>query len=485
MNIIKNRNKSKDNSKDNNRDTRKPIFLIIYTFLGLFALMMGYFTYFIIFRSSDVINSTYNKRQAVLAERVVRGKIISADGKTLAETVTDEEGTQTRKYPFGDVYAQVVGRYTKGKSGIEEAENIRLLTSNINAFEIAYDDLKGEKSPGDNVVTTLNSKLQKVAYDALGDNRGAVVVMEPSTGKILAMVSKPSYNPNTIDADWEKLIADDSDESPLINRATQGLYPPGSTFKVLTSLEYMRENASNYKNYKYNCIGTEKYDGMTIHCYNGKIHGKENLETSFAKSCNTSFSSIGKSLNLDNYFSLCENFMFNKKLPIEMESNQSSFTLKKGASSVGEMMQTAIGQGNTLITPLHNAMITSAVANGGVLMKPYVVDHIENADGGTVNSYSPEIAAKPMTVQEASYIGKMMRLVVTEGTGIKLKNMKQKAAGKTGSADNSKGKAHAWFIGYAPFNNPDIVVSIIVENVGTGSDYAVPIAKKIFEAYFE
>ena len=470
--------------EEDNKDTRKPIFLIIYIFLGLFALMMGYFTYFIIFKSSDVINSTYNKRQAVLAERVVRGKIISADGKTLAQTVTDEEGKETRNYPYGDVYAQVVGRYTKGKTGIEEAENIRLLTSSINSLEVAYDDLKGEKSPGDNVVTTLNAKLQKVAYDALGNNRGAVVVMEPSTGKILAMVSKPSYDPNTVDADWDQLIADDGDESPLLNRATQGLYPPGSTFKVLTALEYMRENPT-YKNYKYNCDGTIDYDSMTIHCYNGKVHGKVNLETSFAKSCNTSFANIGKSLNLDSFYSLCENFMFNKKLPIEMESNQSSFTLKKGASSVPEMMQTAIGQGNTLITPLHNAVIASTVANGGVLMKPYVIDHIENADGGTVKTYSPQIAAKPMNVQEASYIGKMMRLVVTEGTGIKLKNMKQKAAGKTGSADNSKGKAHAWFIGYAPFNNPDIVVSVIVENVGTGSDYAVPIAKKIFDAYFD
>ncbi len=467
-----------------NKDYRKSSFQIIYIFLGLFVFMMGYFVYFIVFKSDDIVNSPYNKRQEVLAERVIRGDILSSDGATLARTVTDGDD-EIREYPFGEVYANVVGRFLKGKTGIEQSENIRLLTSNVNALEIAYDDLVGKKCPGDDVVTTLNAELSQVAYDALGDYRGAVVVMEPATGKILVMVSKPSYDPNDIDSSWEELIADEDEESPLINRATQGLYPPGSTFKILTALEYMRENPTTYKDYEYDCDGSVEYGDMTIHCYNNKQHEEVDLPKSFAKSCNTSFASIGKGLNIDSFFSLCEDFSFNKNLPITMESNQSKYTLKKGSSSVSELMQTAIGQGHTLITPLHNAMITATVANDGVMMKPYIVDHIENADGGAVKRYSPEVLAKPMTGKEANYIGKMMRLVVTDGTGTKLKNMEQKAAGKTGSADNANGKAHAWFIGYAPYDDPKIVVSIIVENVGTGSDYAIPIAKKIFDAYFK
>ncbi|MDD3174075.1 MAG: penicillin-binding transpeptidase domain-containing protein, partial [Herbinix sp.] len=269
-----------------------------------------------------------------------------------------------------------------------------------------------------------------------------------------------------------------------INRATQGLYPPGSTFKVLTSLEYMRENPSSYQKYNYDCIGSIKYDSMTIHCHNNKIHGEVDLPKSFAKSCNTSFASIGKSLNLEKFYSLCEDFLFNSNLPIEMESNSSKFTLKKGTSGVEEAMQTAIGQGNTLITPLHNAMIAATIANGGIMMKPYVVDRIENANGGAVKRFTAQILSKPMTTKEADYIGKMMRLVVTDGTATKLKALKQESAGKTGSADHGEGKAHAWFIGYAPYDDPEIVVSVIVENVGTGSDYAVPVAKKIFSAYF-
>jgi peptidoglycan glycosyltransferase len=298
------------------------------------------------------------------------------------------------------------------------------------------------------------------------------------------MVSKPSYDPNKVEEQWNTLVEDKEAESPLINRATQGLYPPGSTFKLLTSLEYMRENPSGYKKYQYDCDGSISYGSMTLHCHNNRSHGEVDLPESFAKSCNTSFANLGKNLDMDRFYSLSESFLFNSKLPIEMESNAGSFTLKKGSSGVAEAMQTAMGQGNTLITPLHNAVIAATVANGGVMMKPYVIDRIENADGGTVKRYTAQMISKPMTPQEADYIGKMMRKVVTDGTGTKLNSLKQKAAGKTGSADHGEGRAHSWFIGYAPYNDPDIVVSVIVENAGTGSDYAVPIAKKIFEAYF-
>ncbi len=466
------------------KDPKKSIYRIIYIFLGLFVLMTGYFAYYISFRSSEVINNAYNRRQTILAERVDRGQILASGGEVLAKTVKNNDGKEVRQYPYGNVFAHVIGRTSKGKTGIEETEDIRLLTSNINAFELMYNDLVGEKSPGDDVVTTLNANLQQVAYDALGNYRGAVVAIEPSTGKVLAMVSKPAYDPNKVDEDWEKLTDNKGSEAALLNRAAQGLYPPGSTFKILTSLEYMRENPEDYTKYSYTCDGSIDYESMVIHCYNNKVHGKEDLIKSFAKSCNTSFSNIGKGLNYNSFFDLCQSFLFNQKLPVEMQSSVSTFTLKKGVSGVKEGMQTAIGQGNTLISPLQNAMITASIANGGVMMKPYVVDRIQNANGNVVKHYSPQMIAKTMKPEEAGFLGKMMRSVVTDGTGTKLKNMSKKVAGKTGSADNSGGSAHAWFVGYAPYDNPQIVVSVIVENVGTGSEYAVPIAKKILEAYF-
>lgn len=468
-----------------NKNHKKPVYNISYIFLGLFVLMIGYYTYFQLVRSKEIIDNPYNRRQEVLADRIIRGQIMSADNKVLARTIVDEEGNETREYPYAELFAHVVGRTKKGISGLELSENIRLLTTNKNSFKVMYSDLIGEKSPGDNVITTLNTKLQQVAYDALGKHRGAVVVMEPASGKILAMVSKPSYDPNQIDEIWDDLINDAKQQSPLINRATQGLYPPGSTFKLLTALEFIRENP-DYKSYKYNCKGSIEYNSMVINCYDKKKHGVLELPLAFAKSCNTSFANIGKELDIDSFYKLCSDFYFNKPLPVEMVSNQSSYSLKTGTASIKEAMQTAIGQGNTLITPLHNAMIAATVANGGLMMKPYIVDKIVNVDGGRVKKYSPQQIGRPMSPTEAAYIGIMMRRVVTDGTGKKLMDLDVAAAGKTGSADHASNEpAHAWFIGYAPYDDPKLVVSIIVENVGTGSDYAVPIAKKIFECYFE
>lgn len=472
-----------ENAKANSNKIKDTIYRVVYIFLGLFVLGMGYFSYFIIFRKNDVINSAYNKRQEVLTERVVRGDILSIDGEVLARTIIDAKGRELREYPYGEIYAPVVGRTLMGRAGIEESENIRLLTSNINPIEQMYYDLTSEKSPGDNVVTTLDSKLTKVAYEALSGYRGAIVVMEPSTGKILAMVSNPSYDPNTIEEDWSELIEDKKKESALLNRAAQGLYPPGSTFKLLTALGYIRQDPS-FAKYNYDCDGSIEENGMVIRDYSKKGHGEVDLTASLAKSCNTSFSHIGRLLDLDSFYALNEEFLFNKDLPVNMATSRSSFTLKKAESSVKEAMQTAIGQGKTLITPLHNAMIISSIANGGAMMRPYLIDHVETADGGIVKTYSSELYSKPMTAQEADHLGKMMREAVVDGTARKLKDMEVASAGKTGSADNSTGKAHSWFVGYAPYENPQIAVSILVENVGTGSEYAVPIAKELFEAYF-
>lgn len=471
-------------SDDRNKQQRKTIFSVIYIFTGLFVLVVGYFSYYLLFQSRDIINSSYNRREEILSDRVIRGKILASDYSVLAETLVDEKGVETRKYPYEELFAHVVGRSQKGLSGLEESENIRLLTSNVNSFDNMYHDLIGEKNLGDNIVTTLDVRLQQIAYDALGNYRGAVVVMEPSTGRILAMVSKPSYDPNEINELWEELVANEEGKSPLLNRAAQGLYPPGSTFKLLTTLAYTRENF-DYGDYKYDCNGSTEEDGMVIHCYNNKAHGKVDLKKSFAKSCNTSYATIGKELDITEFRDLCEEFLFNKPLPVNMASSISSFELRVGSSSVKEAMQTAIGQGRTLITPLHNALIASTIANGGNMMKPYVVDRIENADKATVKSYHPQSYAKPLSILEADYLKELMRGVVKNGTAKDLEGLGIEAAGKTGSADQDGGKpAHAWFIGFAPATEPQIVVSIIVESVGSGSEYAVPIARKIFDAYF-
>lgn len=466
------------------RSGNQQIMVVTYVFVFLFLAMIGYLVYFMVVQSKDVINNSYNQRQNLLAERTVRGKIITEDGEVLAETITDSSGKETRSYPYGRMFCHVVGHSTQGKTGIELMENFNLLTSNDNMFENFQKKLSGEKTIGDNAVTTLNVNLQKVAYDALGNYRGAVVVSEPSTGKILAMVSKPDYDPtpSSLSDQW-KLLVDNSDgTSCLVNRATQGLYPPGSTFKIFTALEYIREN-KNYKKFSYECKGIETQDGYTVNCYQNHIHGSLNLKNAFAKSCNSCFAYLGTRLSIKSFRTNNDNMLFNSELPTTFVYNKSSFVLDS-SSNKEEIMHTAMGQGKTQITPLHLNMVVSAIANKGVLMKSYVVDRLESESGSLVRQYKPKASENILTEDEASILTGYMKEVVNSGTATSLNSFSYKVAGKTGSAEfDSSGNSHAWFTGFAPANNPTICVTVIVEGMGTGSEYAVPIAKKIFQAY--
>jgi len=458
--------------------------IISFIFVGLFMILTGYLIYFNTFIGPDVINNAYNKRIDNLSTKVVRGEILSADGSVLASTTTDAAGNETRVYPYGSVFSHVVGIASHGKSGIEKLSNFFLLSSNANVIEQIANDVSSTKAVGDNVVTTLNVSLQQAASDALGNNKGAVVVMDPTTGKILAMVSKPDYDPNEADAKMNEWISYDSADSVLLNRATQGLYPPGSTFKILTTIEFLRENP-DYNNFNYSCIGSTTTKGAsTIHCFNETAHGSEDLNHAFANSCNSAFATIGQTLNVQNYRSLCETFSFNSDLPIGIEYNKSSFKLDT-SSNVSEIMETSIGQGKTLITPIHNLMIVATIANKGVMMQPYFVDKVVTTDNQVVQQYNPTECKKVMTEQEAQILTGYMRSVVTIGTGSAFKNASYKMVGKTGSAQyDSSENYHSWFVGFAPQENPQFAISVILEGGYTNVASAQAVAKKIADVFF-
>lgn len=476
-------NSSNDIVYNEQKQGNRQIFIITYFFVALFLGVMVYIVAFMVDDSADIINNSYNKRQEVLAKKVKRGKILSADGRVLAKTITDKKGEDKRYYPYGNMFCHAVGRITNSMTGVELSQCYPLLTSHANPLKQLTDNFKGEKKPGDNVVTTLNYKLQKTAYDALGSYRGAVVAMEPATGKILAMVSKPDYDPNTVSQNWNNLISGENSDSALLNRATQGIYPPGSTFKILTAAEYILEKGSDYKKYRYVCKGTDEFYGNKISCYGGEVHGRVDLRKAFSKSCNGAFANIGLQLSPDSLKNLCERFKFNKALPVNFEYKKSSFVLND-KSDKGEIMQTAIGQGKTGITPLQNLLISSTIANKGKMMVPYIVDHTENDSGKIVKKYSPKTYGKIIDESIAGTIKNLMKSVVSEGTASALGSLSYKVAGKTGSAEfDSKGTSHAWFVGFAPADKPKIAVSIVVEGVGTGSRYAVPIAEKMLREY--
>ena len=417
-----------------------------------------------------------------MADRVVRGQILDKDGNVLAKTEVDEAGMETRVYPYGDLYAHVVGYDSHGKAGLESSENFNLLTSNAFFLEKFIKEFREEKNVGDNIVTTLDTRVQQKAYEALGQYKGAVVVIEVTTGKILAMVSKPSFDPNMIEGNWKDIS--NHSESVLLNRATQGAYAPGSVFKLVTTLEYIRENA-NYDGFTYHCTGQIEDKGTVIHCAKKRIHGEQNLMQAFANSCNTAYSNIGLQLNVKKYQKTAEALLFNKALPSVLPYTQSKFQLDQNSSSA-EIMMTAIGQGKTQVSPYHMALLAAAIGNGGILMEPYFVDSQVNYTGSQIKKNMPKKYAELMTSKEAAQLKAYMTEVVESGTASALKNESYSIAGKTGTAEYSsdKEKAHSWFMGFTNLDNPEIAISVIVESADNSGMSAVSVAKKVLQAYY-
>ncbi len=463
----------------------RQILAVTWLFVGLFFAMMGYTCHYAVTHRQTLMNNSYNTRQEILIAQNSRGSIYAAGGQKLAETVTDGEGKETRVYPYANMFSHAVGYASNGKFGIEAFANYYLINSNTRLSDKVANDVAGKKYPGDSVITTLDVDLQKIAYDSLGMYSGAVIVSEPSTGRILAMVSKPDFDPNEIDHIWDTII-NDKESSVLLNRTTQGLYPPGSTFKIVTALEYIRENPDSYSQFSFQCNGRFTHGEERINCYHGTSHGSENFTKAFAKSCNSAFASIGLELDRKKFGKTLDELLFNQELKVDFAYNQSKLAMDENTTD-SDVMQAAIGQGTTQITPLELNMITAAIANDGELMKPYLLDRVETADRSVVKQFSPDSYKRLMSEEEAQIMTELMEEVVKSGTGTKLSGLSYTAAGKTGSAEYNKVKSdsHAWFTGFAPVEEPQVCVTIIIEGAGSGGDYAVPIAKRILDACFE
>ena len=455
-----------------------------YSVIAIFLALCIFICYYVATYEEEYINNSYNPRQEVLISKNTRGTIYSRDMDVLAQTQT-VNGEEVRYYPYANIFAHVVGYSVNGRSGIEGQTNYYRINSNQPMAEKIAADISLDKYIGDSVVTTLDAGLQKTAYTAIGSYNGAVVVSNPKTGEIYAMVSKPDYNPNEIADIWDGLI-NDKESSVLLNRATQGLYPPGSCFKIVTLLEYIKENPDTYNNYSFVCHGELNTDDGKITCYNHETHGTVNLKKSLAVSCNSSFGNIGLTLDRNEFQKTLDKLLFNGELPVTMNYARSVCDVADIDDNI-TMVRTAFGQGDTLITPLHLNLITCAIANDGMLMQPYLIDKVVNSSLNTVKDFPNSTEyARLMTAEEAEIVGSMMEEVVRSGTGRKLKNSTYTVAGKTGSAEYNDytGATHSWFTGFAPADDPEICVTIILEDAGTSGLHAVPMAKKIFDEYF-
>ena len=462
--------------------------------------------------SKEYITNSYNPRLNRASEYIKRGSITDINGQVIACSEKGSDGKYKRVYNDSNIFSNITGYTSKGKTGIEAKYNFMLETVSSELTQRIKDAFAGTEISGDNVVLTIDADLQRYAASLLGNTKGAIVVMEPSTGKILSMVTYPNYNANTINEDWESLNSESSG-SPLLNRAAQGLYPPGSIFKILTASAALKESP-DMKDYTMVCEGVKRFDSSTrIRCYDSKAHGRESMDKAFAKSCNTYFSTIGTMLGITKLNEEASYFMFNKELGFPLEYSKSSFSLPLD-STLSAVVETSIGQGKTMVSPLHMAMITSAVANGGIMMKPYIVSHSVTPNGTIKNRSLPEKLTAIMTPDRAAMITELMKGVVNNGTAtdaaiyispsdinvsgqavttststgaletissIPVGNIQ--VAGKTGTAENGTGADHAWFVAFAPADNPEIAVAVIHENAGKGAK-AIASARDIMKYYF-
>jgi peptidoglycan glycosyltransferase len=471
----------------------------------LFAILIGFTSWWSVFDAKDLKAQEANKRPLFEQQQIPRGRILAADGSVIAKSVPKGKGTNKRyerKYPMGGLFGHPIGYsfMEYGQTEFEQSHNAEL-TGEESEFGTILDELTGTKQEGEQVVTSLDPHAQEVALHALeGAGYGAVVAIEPSTGAVKVLASSPTYNPNAIpnEKKFKELNNPNSIARPLYNRATQGQYPPGSTFKVVTAAAGL-ESGTITPETTIEAPGSIDDEGHELANDYNKDWGAISLDTALTNSVNTWFAQLGQKVGQDELFSMMEKFGFNSKPPIDLPEDELS---KSGVYDYesGRMLtrndpvdlgRLAIGQERLLVTPLQDAMVAAAVANGGKLMKPQIWKRVVNVDGSVTKTMDPSVYSEPISSETAEELTTAMEGVVDEGTGTNAAISGVPVAGKTGTAETPGNKAcgggseenQAWFMGFAPADHPKIAIAASVEcTTAFGNDAAAPIFREVAEA---
>lgn len=468
-------------------NNKKLVHVLVFLSL-LFLSLVGYLTYFQLFESSRVIKSTYNQRNTEYERNTERGSIYDRNGILLAGNRDSKEGRE-RYYPYGAAYSQVIGYCSPiyGKWLLEASYNDTLLDIQRNdVFGDLRNKQQTEERKGNSLTLTLDHTLQTLGAKLMGSRNGAIVAVEPATGKILALVSKPDFNTNPAElaAQWQQMT--ESTQSPFVSRAMAGLYAPGSTFKVITAAAALKNGLDNITMAD---SGSVVIDGKRFSNAGSKAYGNLNMEKALMVSSNTFFAQLGVRVGGTQLLDQMERVGFNQPIPFDINVKQSRYDTK--AMGKTDIASAAIGQGKVLVTPLHMALITAAIANQGVMMRPMLVQQVLSPEGGTKQVFKPESLYSAMDAGTAESLTHMMQKVVEDGTGRKAAIHGVAVAGKTGTAQNeqsikSKGKEHAWFIGFAPAEAPKIAVAVILEYSGSsGGTAAAPVAGQLMAQYLQ
>jgi len=461
-------------SNNINKEIRRIIVVLVLVCILLVSLVV-YLTYFQIFKAETVKMNSYNKRLWINEEKVLRGSILDRNGKILAYSEKEGE-TYKRIYNYGNLYSHIIGYSYReyGKSGLELKYNNELLNISKSATLNELRNIVLPNTEGNTLKLTIDHHLQEYSRNLLKDKKGAIVAMNPTTGEIYAMVSMPDFNPSKLKEDWSNIVEDEN--SPLLNRAISGLYQPGSTFKVITSVAAIE---SGKVGKSYDCSGSTVIDGYVLNDYNKTSHGKIDLTGAFINSCNPYFAEKGIEVGIDKLEEVAQKFYMNKSIPFDLTVKKSSFPNRSNLGKT-DIAAASIGQGEVLVTPLHMAMIASAIANKGEMVKPILVKEIISPEGRVIDFNGTEVISQATDLFTANEVKNMMVEVVQRGTGKNARINGVKVAGKTGTAQNPSDKDHAWFIGFAPADNPKIAIAVILEQEGSsGGTAAAPIGRKI------
>lgn len=444
----------------------------------LFLSLVVYLTYFQVFRAPALANDGSNPRTILNEQKIKRGDILSSDGEVLATSHMSEQG-QERAYPYDNLYSHVIGysstRY--GRSGIENSYNGYIMGTSFSGIFNLKEIISGGERRGADIMLTIDHDLQTLAYELLGDKRGSIIAIEPGSGAVRALVSKPDFNPNeeNLRENWEKLSA--SAESPFLPRALSGLYQPGSSFKILTAAAAVEEGLDSKT---FEDSGSVIISGYEFVNYDGKSLGTVDIDTAFAKSSNVVFTLLADEIGRGKMHDVAKRFMiFEKPLSDLAAAAGSGFnsTEKTNTAAIG------MGQGDLLVTPMHMALAGCAVANDGVIMEPFIVESAAMPSGGSVYTHKRKTLSKALDSVVAERVGEMMEKCVESGTGTAAAISGIKVAGKTGTAEND-GADHAWFVAYAPSEKPEIVVCAMVENAGnTGGAVCAPMVRSIINQW--
>jgi peptidoglycan glycosyltransferase len=460
----------------------------------LFAVLVGGTSWWTVVKAKSTADNPLNRRQLLEQQQIPRGLILARNGMRLAVNRRQGSGETKRYfrvYPQNTLFSHAIGYefISHGSAGLEDSFNSQL-QGRENEFKSIIDEFSGGTKAGDDVQTTLDPAAQRVAEQALGPRKGAIVALEPSTGRVRVMLSYPQYDPNLIPKQYKSLNRDPN--APLFNRATQSGYPPGSTFKVVTAAaaldtgKYTPDSQISGKNNKV-------ISGVPLQNFGGEDFASISLTDALTKSVNTVFGEVGEKLGKKTMFKYMRRFGFDQEPPLQYPPSQIAPSgvydtdgRLLGPSDGVDIGRVAIGQERLKVTPLQMAMVASAVANGGKLMKPRLVEKVIDPDGRTVNTYGPSEEATVMSAQAAGQLAQMMTNVVQSGTGTAAALQGIKVAGKTGTAEVANGAANqAWFIAFAPVDNPKVAIAVTVERTNqslTGGEVAAPIAKQVMQA---